>query len=168
MTHLWRSTLASLCAVLAGSLGGGCAAGPAIGRGGPVYAIRVTAVNGNQTAARGPRLFPACVLQVGDQVVRVWLADPSRPSDYSPVVLRADAEALKHGILVERSWSEAVVHDVTDGELASGAAVVYVPGTRRFTTVELGFEPVSPPALKLTAPKSAVPVARVSGSEPPR
>lgn len=153
-----------LLTILGGLLGlDGCATYPAIGRGGPVYAIRVTSVNGNPTAARGPRAYPACLLQVGDQVVRVWLADPSREAYTSPVVLRADAAALKNGILIERSWSEAVVHEVTDAELTAGAALVYVPGTRKHTTVELAFERVgNPPA------GPAAPVTQLSGSEPPR
>ncbi len=74
----------------------------------------------------------------------------------SPVVLEGDAEALKDGILVERTWSQAVVHNVTNEELAVGAAVVYVPGIPRPTTVELRFELVKVPrATWRTRPKRA-------------
>ena len=44
------------------------------------------------------------------------------------MVFEADAEALKDGILVERSWNTATVHNVTDDELAAGAAVVIRAG----------------------------------------
>jgi hypothetical protein len=121
----------------------GCATAPAIGRGGTVYRVRVASVNGRATAARGPTAHPACVVQVGGRVATVWLANPSRRLSESPVVLEADAAALKDGILVERSWNAAVVYHVTDTELAAGAALVYVPGSGRLTTVELRFEPVS-------------------------
>ena len=60
----------------------------------------------------------------------------------SPRILEGDAAALKDGVLVERSWSEAIVHQVTDEELAVGAAVIYVPGVRP-TEVELRFDRVS-------------------------
>jgi hypothetical protein len=128
--------------LLAGTMGG-CATAPAIGRGGPVYEVRVATINGSPTANRGSSAHPACTLQVADQVAPVWLALPSHADRESPVVLEADAEALKDGILVERSWNEAVVHQVTEAELAAGAAVVYVPGQARLTTVELRFEPIS-------------------------
>jgi hypothetical protein len=120
----------------------GCASLPAVGSGGRVYEIRIASLNGIPTAARGPTAHPACVVQVGDQVVRVWLAQPTRNQADSPVLLEADAEALKNGILLERSWREAVVHEVTDAELAAGAAVVYIPGVPAPTVVELRFEPI--------------------------
>lgn len=120
-----------------------CATAQAVGRGGPVYEIRVATVNGFPTSLRGPAIHPACVLQVGNRVAQVWLADPGHYDRASPVVFEADAEALKDGILVERSWNEAVVHAVTDAELGAGAAVVYVPSSKRPTTVELRFDPVS-------------------------
>lgn len=122
----------------------GCIHAPAIGRGGPVYAISVESINGRKTADRGSVSFPACAIQVGDRVAQVWLADESRPDAISPAVLEGDAVALKDGILVERSWSQAIVHNVTDQELAVGAAVVYVPGNPRPTTVELRFELLKP------------------------
>jgi hypothetical protein len=120
-----------------------CATALAVGRGGPVYEIRVATVNGVPTSLRGPSTHPACVLQVGNRVAQVWLAAPEHYDRTSPVVFEADAEALKDGILVERSWNEAVVHQVTDGELSAGAAVVYVPGNKHPTTVELRFDPIS-------------------------
>jgi hypothetical protein len=136
---LWRVILplvAAASALLA------CATAP-VGRGGQVYGIRVATVNGFPTSLRGPANHPACVLQVGNRVAPVWLAAPQHYDQASPVVFEADAEALKDGILVERSWNEAVVHAVTEAELAAGAAVVYVPGVRRVTTVELRFDPIS-------------------------
>lgn len=76
-------------------------------------------------------------------MARVWLAHPDNLDAVSPVVLTGDAASLKEGILVERTWQEAVVHQVTDDELAAGAAVVYVPGMlRRHAVVELRFQPV--------------------------
>jgi hypothetical protein len=114
-----------------------------VGQGGQVYEIRVATVDGIPTALRGPANHPACVLQVANRVAPVWLATPDHYDQVSPVVFEADAEALKSGILVERSWNEAVVHEVTDAELSAGAAVVYVPGNKRPTTVELHFEPIS-------------------------
>ena len=124
-------------------LASGCATAPAIGRGGPVYAIRVASVNGYPTADRGPAAYPACTMQLGDRVARVWLAQPSRTEEASPIVMEADEAALKAGILVERGWNEAVVHQVTDAELEAGAALVYVPGAVHPTAVELRFERVS-------------------------
>jgi hypothetical protein len=119
-----------------------CATAPAIGRGGQVYAVRVASVDGHPTSNRGPIGNPACTLQVGDRVVRVWVAHPSHLNAASPVVTEADEAALKAGVLVERSWGEAIVHHVTAAELAAGAAVVYIPSTYHLTTVELSFEPV--------------------------
>jgi len=121
----------------------GCATAPVIGRGGRVYAVRVASVDGHPTASRGTVAFPACTLQVGDRVTRVWLAHPSRQDAVSPVIVEADEVALKDGILVERSWGEAIVHHVTEAELEAGAAVVYVPSPYHPTVVELRFEPVS-------------------------
>jgi hypothetical protein len=132
-------------AVIALAAPSGCAAALAVGRGGPVYQVRVATVNGNPTALRGPSAHPACVLQVGNRVAPVWLAQPSLLNHESPVALEADAVALKDGILVERSWNEAVVHHVTEAELTAGAAVVYVPGAGRLTTVELHFDLAPPP-----------------------
>ncbi|MBC8132537.1 MAG: hypothetical protein H7X95_06115 [Deltaproteobacteria bacterium] len=135
-------TLLALFAV--GGLNLNCGHFPAVGRGGPIYAISVDSVNGRKTANEGPSSYPACALQVGDRVARVWLADESRGDVASPAILEGDEAALKEGILIERTWSQAVVHKVTDGELAAGAAVVYVPGMPRPTIVELRFSRVRP------------------------
>jgi hypothetical protein len=124
----------------------GACATTAVGRGGQIYEVRVATVNGMPTALRGPVAHPACIVQVANQVATVWLAQPTREGNdqVSPVVFQADGEALKEGILVERSWNQAVVHEVTDGELAAGAALVYVPGVgSKPTTVELRFDPIS-------------------------
>lgn len=105
-----------------------------------MYEVTVESINGRKTASRGSISYPACIIQVGDQVARVWLADPDRGDDVtSPSLLRGDAIALKDGILIERSWSQAIVHEVTDDELRVGAAVVYVPGMPHPTVVELRF-----------------------------
>lgn len=136
---------AALTAVLlVGTLS--CAHFGAVGRGGPVYAISVDTVNGRKTADSGPVSYPACAIQVGNRMARVWLADESRGDVRSPVILEGDAAALHAGILVERTWSQAVVHKVTDEELAAGAAVVYVPGVPQPTVVELRFERIGPAA----------------------
>jgi hypothetical protein len=100
-------------------------------------------VDGHPTADHGTVAFPACTLQFGNRVARVWLAHPSHADAVSPVIVEADEVALKDGVLVERSWGEAVVHHVTDAELEAGAAVVYVPSTVHPTVVELRFDPVS-------------------------
>ena len=134
-----------------------CGHAPAVGRGGPVYAVAVDSVNGRRTADRGSVSFPAISLQIGDRVARVWLADESHGDVVSPVVLEGDAVALKDGILVERSWKEAIVHRATDEELAVGVAVVYVPGMPRPTIVELRFERI--PALSAKSRRSHDPGA---------
>lgn len=121
----------------------GCAAGPVVGRGGRVYAVRVASVDGHPTSNRGTIAYPACTLQFGDRVARVWLAHPSHVDAVSPIIVEADEAALKDGILVERSWNEAIVHRVTDAELAAGAAMVTIPSPYHPTVVELRFEPVS-------------------------
>jgi hypothetical protein len=107
-----------------------------------MYAVRVSSLNGQPTANRGSVTNPACTLQFGKQVTRVWLASPSRENAVSPVIAQTDEQTLKAGILLERSWQEATVHEVTDAELASGTAVVYIPSIFKLTTVELSFEPV--------------------------
>ncbi len=114
-----------------------------MGRGGQIYEVRVDSVDGNHTALRGPSGHPACVVQVANRVATVWLASSAHADRESPVVFEADAEALKDGILVEHSWNQAIVHNVTDAELAAGAALVTVPGGPRPITVELRFDPVS-------------------------
>jgi hypothetical protein len=127
---------------------GACATAPAVGRGGPVYEISIAAVDGQPTAARGPAAFPAITIQVGTEVARVWLAYPSHHHDtVSPVIMEGDAEALKDGILVERSWNEAVVYRVTEDDLSTGVAMVYVPSMLHPpTVVELHFDPAAKPA----------------------
>jgi hypothetical protein len=63
-----------------------------VGRGGPIYDISVESINGRKTAPRGSISYPACTIQVGDQVARVWLADPDHNDEVdSPAVLRGDA-----------------------------------------------------------------------------
>jgi hypothetical protein len=136
-------TFAGLAATLLLVMSLACATSPAVGRGGRVYAVRVASVNGHPTSDRGTVAYPACTLQFGDRVARVWLAHPSRQDAVSPVIMEADEVALKDGVLVERSWGEAIVHKVTDAELAAGAAVIYVPSTFHLTVVELRFEPVA-------------------------
>lgn len=124
----------------------GCATAPAVGRGGQVYEISIAAVDGLPTADRGPAAFPAITIQVGTRVARVWLAHPSHVDAVSPVIMEGDAEALKDGILIERSWNEAVVYQVTDEDLSAGAAVVYVPSLNHPpTVVEVHFDPVVGP-----------------------
>jgi len=133
------TVLASAFALVAGP---GCATVPAHGSGGRMYAVRVASVNGYPTANRGSVAYPACTVQFGAQVAQVWIANPSRVNAVSPVILQADEATLKSGVLVERSWSEATIHEVTDAELESGTAVIYIPSIFQLTTVELTFEPV--------------------------
>ena len=143
----------------------GCATFPAVGRGGQVYEVRVDSVNGNRTSLRGPSGHPACIVQVADRVATVWLASEAHADRESPVVFEADAEALKDGILVERSWNQATVHNVTDAELAAGAALVTLPGLPRPINVELRFDPVSRLAAQTPTAKTTLPnTARDSSS----
>ena len=107
--------------------------------------MTVEMVDGRHTAARGHLSFSAVAIQVGDRMARVWVADESGGGVESPAVVEGDAAALKAGILLEHSWNEAVVHHVTDEELAAGAAVVYVPGGGRPMVVDLRFDPVVRP-----------------------
>lgn len=139
LNHL-RAVCLAACLVA----GAGCATAPAAasGRGGRVYAVRVSSVDGHPTASRGSVNYPACTLQFGDQVARVWLAHPSHVNAVSPVIAQADEATLKEGVLLERSWQEATVHKVTDAELESGMAVVYIASIYHLTTIELSFEPV--------------------------
>jgi hypothetical protein len=136
-----------LVAAFATAFGGaalGCATVPDASSGGSqAYRVAVASVNGQPTSNRGPTAYPACTIQVADRVASVWLAHPSS-SGASPVIMVSQAADLKKGVLVERTWNEAVVHHVTDQELAVGVAVVHVPGrSRRPITVELSFEPVN-------------------------
>lgn len=136
----------------------GCATATAVGRGGPVYEVRVDTVDGYHTSLRGPGGRPACIVQVANRVATVWLASAAHADRESPVVFEADAEALKDGIMVERNWNTATVHNVTDDELAAGAAVVILPASPRPITVELRFDPVSRLAAqtaKTTLPNTA-------------
>jgi hypothetical protein len=158
----WWAGLVAI-ALAGGTLG--CATFPAVGRGGPVYEVRVESIDGNHTALRGPAGHPACVVQVADRVATVWLASQAHADHESPVVFEADAEALKEGILVERSWNQAVVHNVTDAELAAGAALVSVPSGAHPITVELRFDPVSRLAAQTETAKTTLPnTARDSSS----
>jgi hypothetical protein len=136
----------------------GCATAIAVGRGGPVYEVRVETVDGFHTSLRGPGGRPACIVQVANRVATVWLASAAHADRESPVVFEADAEALKDGIMVERNWNIATVHNVTDEELAAGAAVVMLPANPRPIIVELRFDPVSRLAAqtaKTTLPNTA-------------
>lgn len=143
--------------ILAGGFGG-CATVPAVGRGGPVYEVRVETVDGLHTSLLGPAGRPACVVQVANRVASVWIANAAHVDRESPVVFEADAEALKDGITVERNWNTATVHNVTDDELAAGAALVVIPARPRPINVELRFDPVSRLAAqtaKTTLPNTA-------------
>lgn len=127
--------------------------------------MRVDSIDGNHTALRGPSGRPACIVQVADRVATVWLASEAHADRESPVVFEADAEALKEGILVERSWNQAVVHNVTEAELAAGAALVSVPGGAHPITVELRFDPVSRLAAQTPTDRTTLPnTARDSSS----
>src|SRR5262245_4342321 len=53
-------------ALLAVGIGSGCAHAPAVGRGGPVYAVTVESVNGRHTSAQGHLSLSAMAIQVGD------------------------------------------------------------------------------------------------------
>ncbi len=105
--------------------------------------MRSLGVRARRVVPLRARWILVLAMGVAGLVASVWLAQPSKQDQPSPVVFEADAEALKGGILVERSWNEAIVHEVTDDELAAGAAVVYIPGRARPTTVELRFDPIS-------------------------
>ncbi len=130
-----------------------------------MYEVRVDSIDGYHTALRGPAGRPACVVQVADRVATVWVASEAHADRESPVVFEADAEALKDGILVERSWNQAVVHNVTDAELASGAALVSVPAGAHPITVELRFDPVSRLAAQTHTASTTLPnTARDSSS----
>jgi hypothetical protein len=122
--------------------GGGCAT-PTIGRGGPVYEVIIHSVDDRPTALRGHAGYPACTIQVGDHTARVWLSGDSTDSgESSPPLLRADAAALAAGVLIESSWTAAVVHAVTEEELAVEAATVHVPYAGGYHVVELRFRRV--------------------------
>ena len=75
------------------------------------------------------------------------------------MVFEADAEALKDGILVERSWNQAVVHNVTDAELAAGGALVSVPGgasaDHRRAALRSGVAPGRSDQARTTLPNTA-------------
>jgi hypothetical protein len=129
-------------AFLGAALVAGCAT-PSLGRGGPIYEVTIDSVDDHATALRGPAAYPACTVQVGDHAARVWLAssEASEPS-VSPPLLRADAAALQAGVLIESSWTAAIVHAVTEEELAVGAATVHVPYVGGYHVVELRFRRV--------------------------
>jgi hypothetical protein len=118
-----------------------------VGGGGAVYEVIVESVNGQRTALNGPAGHPACTIQVGNRTARVWLAATPPRSRSSPPLFVADAAALKEGILVEATWDSAVVHEITEDELAAEAAVVHVPYGTGFHTVELRFRRIAGPAI---------------------
>jgi hypothetical protein len=131
--------------------GAGCAHTTAIGRGGPVFAVSVESIDGYPVVTGGRSSGYSYLLQVADRAVRVWPvvrrpstveADTLAPPEAGETLLEADAEALKSGILIERSWNQAVVHEVTDEELDVGAAMIFVPGERRSVVAELRFRRV--------------------------
>lgn len=145
LAGLKSSRLKALTRALVTVLLASCAT-PPIGRGGPVYDVIVDTINGRHTGTKGPAGYPAATLQVGSEVQRVWLGHRGRSQ--SPPLMRADAEALKEGIMIELDWHTAVLHRVTDHELAVGAAVVYIPRAPERVVVELRFRPVSKMAVK--------------------
>jgi hypothetical protein len=121
----------------------GACATPSIGRGGPVYEVIIHSVDDRQTALRGHAGYPACTIQVGDHAERVWLSSESADgAGSSPPLLRADAAALAAGVLIESSWTAAVVHAVTEEELAVEAATVHVPYPGGYHVIELRFRRV--------------------------
>jgi hypothetical protein len=139
--------------------GAGCAHVSTIGGGGPVFAVSVESIDGYRVVTSGHIYGYSYMLQVADHAVRVWpvvrnanfpdAGPDSQPPELGPsgdlrtdageTLLEADATALKSGILIERSWTQAVVHEVTEEELEVGAAVVLVPGDRRSVVAELRF-----------------------------
>jgi len=58
-----------------------------------VYAVRVSSVNGLPTANRGSVVNPACTLQFGKQVTRVWLAHPTHENAVTTIVDASGASA---------------------------------------------------------------------------
>lgn len=119
----------------------GCISAPAIGRGGQVYDVVVRTLDGRPTALRGPPAH-ACTIQVGDTVNQVWLARDGRLPTESPVVLRADAAALRAGIALEiGGWPNVAFHRVTPSELQAEAILMHVPGPFRAHEVEIWFRP---------------------------
>ena len=121
----------------------GCAHGPAVGGGGRIYEISIESIDGLPVTTRGSSTGLFYVVQVGDRLATVWPVTPALNHDDRPIVLlEADAQALHDGILIERTWRLAVAHEVTDDELAAGAALVYVPGLQGASPVELRFRPV--------------------------
>jgi hypothetical protein len=134
--------------------GAGCAHTTAIGRGGPVFAVSVESIDGYPVVTGGRSSGYCYLLQVADRAVRVWPVvrsprtvevDTFAPHESGETLLEADAEALKSGILIERSWNQAVVHEVTDEELDVGAAMIFVPGERRSVVAELRFRRIGDP-----------------------
>ncbi len=137
----------------------GCAHTTAIGRGGPIFAVSVESIDGYPVVTGGRSSGYCYLLQVADRAVRVWPvvrspraveADTFVPPEAGETLLEADAEALKSGILIERSWNQAVVHEVTDEELDVGAAMIFVPGERRSVVAELRFRRIGDPRPRAT------------------
>ena len=131
--------LACLVAVVAGGILG-CAHASSEPGAGRLFAVSIESIDGRSVVTIGHMSQPSYVVQVGTRLVRVWLAKPAPdgPSEATPL-METDAQSLKSGILIERSWTHAVVHEVTEEELAAGAALIYVPGDRRSAAVELRF-----------------------------
>lgn len=145
----WVLTVVLVLGTAPGLLGAvGCAHTAAIGGGGPVFAVSVESIDGYRVVMAGHMSGYSYLVQVGDVAARVWpvMRSPGAVEGDGPplpepgeTLIEADAEALKSGILIERSWNQAVVHEVTDEELDVGAAVVFVPGERRSVIAELRF-----------------------------
>jgi len=175
--------------------GAGCAHVPAIGGGGPVFAVSVESIDGFRVVTAGHIYGYSYMLQVADHAVRVWpvLHNTNFPgpgvdgqpelgssgdtaADVGETLLEADATALKSGILIERSWTQAVVHEVTEEELEVGAAVILVPGDRRSVVAELRFRRLKeggPPQAGLPRPlrfqaRSAASFAAKQAARPAR
>jgi hypothetical protein len=172
---LWIAGLAGLAGLASVVFAGaGCAHVPAVGGGGPVFAVSVESIDGYRVVTAGHIYGYSYMLQVADHAVRVWPvlrnvnfpgpgadAQPElgpsgdTPIDAGETLLEADATALKSGILIERSWTQAVVHEVTEEELEVGAAVILVPGDRRSVVAELRFRRLkegAPPQAGLPRP----------------
>jgi hypothetical protein len=151
--------LAGLVLAVSFGMAPACAGPRALGGGGPVYDVIVHSINDRATALAGPPAHPAVTLQVADTVQRVWFASAGKDASSSPPVLRADAAALKAGILVEIDWRHAIVHEVTAEELAAGGTVVLVAGLPDPRAVELRFVPVSTIATRTVVPRRIDPQA---------
>jgi hypothetical protein len=108
-----------------------------------MFAVSIESIDGRSVVTTGHMSELSFVVQIGERLVRVWLGKtaPDGPSEPTPI-MEVDARSLKSGILLESSWTHAVVHDVTEEELAAGAAMIYVPGDRHSAVVEVRFRPL--------------------------